>query len=92
MRRPLPPVLTLGLAVIATLTTVAVPGGDVLGSPAHWIGLPFTAAGVATAVAGSRQFERVGTNTKTVDRPDVLVDNGLFAFSRTRCISGSPWP
>lgn len=38
--------------------------------------------GVGLAKRGSDTFERIGTNIETFQKPEVLVTDGLFSFSR----------
>lgn len=46
------------------------------------VGIPAAVTGLAMSVWGSRRFDQVGTNINTFDRPDVLVNEGLFRWSR----------
>lgn len=50
--------------------------------PLRLLGLLPLAVGVSMAVAGSRQFRRVGTNMLPHKAPGVLVQDGVFAWSR----------
>jgi protein-S-isoprenylcysteine O-methyltransferase Ste14 len=50
--------------------------------PLTLIGIIPLLLGVAMAVAGSNKFERLKTNIKTFDEPDILVNDGLFRISR----------
>lgn len=80
--RPLPPLLVLVcLAAMAILALVA-PGPVIATAPWTWLGAALAILGPSLAVAGARQFRKLGTNIKTFDDPDVLVTSGLFAISR----------
>ncbi len=82
MKRLLPP--NLAMICIATMLVLHwfAPGTQLLSTPGRLAGLLPLFAGLALATAGSRRFAREGTNIKTFDRPDVLVTDGLFRFSR----------
>lgn len=47
-----------------------------------WFGLVSICLGIAISVAGSRMFARIGTNIFPFRDPDVLVSDGLYAYSR----------
>lgn len=48
----------------------------------HWIGIPPMLAGFRLAAAGSREFRRRNTTVHTFRKPDGLVTDGVFSFSR----------
>lgn len=83
MKWLLPPVL-LAMAVVAMIALhrgVDLP--PILPAPLnYWIGIPLMLAGLGLAAAGSREFRRRGTNIHTFRKPDVLVTDGVFSFSR----------
>jgi protein-S-isoprenylcysteine O-methyltransferase Ste14 len=54
----------------------------VLSFPTNLIGLAPLVLGLGMAIWGSRKFEQVGTTIKTFDKPDELVTDGLFRFTR----------
>ena len=78
----LPPTLFFILTAAAVAAGVTNPFGSLIGSPWRWAGAALVAGGLAVTIAGSRRFAAVGTNIKTFDDPDLLVDTGLFALTR----------
>lgn len=83
MKWLLPPVLLAILAVAMVALARAWPEAALLPVPLnYWIGIPLVLAGLGLSVAGSRRFRRAGTNIHTFRRPDVLVEDGVFSFSR----------
>lgn len=80
--RLLPPLLVLILFAFMAGATLVAPLAS--WPPGLWrlLGAPFVVAGLGLAVAGSRRFDRVGTNIKTFDDPDILVTDGLFGPTR----------
>ncbi|MGI9600336.1 MAG: methyltransferase family protein [Acidimicrobiales bacterium] len=82
MQRILPPILVLVIFVLMVVVATVAPGPILLERPWPLVGVVPLVAGVSLTLAGSRRFSRVGTNIKTFDDPDVLVDSGLFGFSR----------
>jgi protein-S-isoprenylcysteine O-methyltransferase Ste14 len=81
MYRPLPPKMFLASAA-AVLLHVLAPAGRLVPAPCNWLGIAPLVAGLWLCVAGSRHFDRERTNINTFRPPDVLVTDGLFAFSR----------
>lgn len=82
MTRLLPPTFVLIQLCLMVVLTVLVP---VLGPPpllVRAIGAPLVLLGLVLLVSGSQLFDRVGTNIKTFDDPDVLVTAGLFGRTR----------
>ncbi len=78
----LPPTLwVITIAVMAGLRLI-LPGPSLIPAPFHWLGLVLMIIGLALALAGSRQFSRVGTTINTFDEPVHLVTDGLFRWSR----------
>ena len=80
--RILPPRLFLLLAVATCTVGWLLPGLRWIAPPSSLAGAVLVVAGLGVAVAGSRTFDRAGTNIKTFDAPDVLVTHGWFARSR----------
>lgn len=81
MQRLLPPTLVLVLAAMMVIVGLLLPGPG-LPFVLRLFGASLAAIGLAATVAESRRFGQVGTNIKTFDDPDHLVDSGLFALSR----------
>lgn len=50
--------------------------------PFNLIGIVLFFAGLGISTNGKRHFSRVGTNIMTFSAPDILVTDGLFAYSR----------
>ena len=82
MQRLLPPTLVVLLAIAAAFASRLGPVAEFPPSTWRWAGVPLIVAGLALSTLGSRRFATIGTNIKTFDDPDVLVDDGLFAVSR----------
>lgn len=51
-------------------------------APFHWLGLLFVAIGLVIASWHARLFSQLGTNISTFEEPDVLVQAGLFRYTR----------
>ncbi len=81
MRRLLPPTLVLLLATgQIAVTVLATP--VLIGGGARWAGLVVIAGGIALNLSAARQFARRRTNIVTFNDPDLLVDDGAFAWTR----------
>lgn len=79
----IPPVLVAACAVAMIALHRGFPLPGPLPAPLdYWIGIPVMLAGLGLSFAGSRRFRRAGTNIHTFRRPDVLVVDGPFSFSR----------
>lgn len=81
MQRLLPPVLVLLLGVAATALHITL-DVSTISATLRWLGIPVGVAGLGISIWGSNRFAAVGTNIQTFDRPDVLVSDGLFRWSR----------
>lgn len=81
MQRLLPPTLVLLLGLAATVLHFAL-GLTSIPRLLRVLGLPIASIGLGMSAWGSKRFEEVGTNIKTFDRPDQLVSDGLFGWSR----------
>ena len=46
------------------------------------IGLPLIMSGLLLAMVGKKLFKRLGTNIMTFEKPDVLVTQGVYKYSR----------
>src|SRR5688572_20901940 len=82
VKRVLPPVLFLFATVVMAALRMLLPITEVVSFPFSLAGLPLVLLGIAMTVAGSQQFDKVGTNIKTFNDPDTLVTEGLYRFSR----------
>jgi protein-S-isoprenylcysteine O-methyltransferase Ste14 len=82
MIKLLPPSLVLICVVIMTLSSWLMPLAVVFPAPYNFGGLVPLIFGVMLNVWADQQFRRVGTNVKTFDKPDVLVTDGWFKYSR----------
>ncbi len=82
MKKLLPPRLFL----LSIITMVAFHWGLVTprwhGPLPKVMGLVLLISGLVLAIAGKRQFRRVGTNVSTFNEPDVLVTSGIYRYSR----------
>ena len=61
---------------------VFVPLATVLAWPERLFGIIPLVAGLAVAVTAKKQFARLGTNVRTFNKPDMLVTDGLFRYTR----------
>ncbi|MFT3811155.1 MAG: isoprenylcysteine carboxylmethyltransferase family protein [Micropepsaceae bacterium] len=78
----IPPLFVLvSISVMAVLAWLA-PVAIVVSPPWNFAGVAVAAGGLALAASGSRLFRARGTNIHTFRSPDVLVETGLFAWSR----------
>ncbi len=82
MQRLLPPTLVGALIVLMVLLHLITPTSSGVVAPARLIGLLVAGAGVALTLHGSSLFSKVSTNIKTFDRPDTLVAEGPFRYTR----------
>lgn len=80
-RRVNPPHYFL-MALVAMFALAWPTGTALLASPWHYVGIVVLAAGVAIALAASRQFAAVGTNIVPLTRSTSLVTSGAFALTR----------
>jgi protein-S-isoprenylcysteine O-methyltransferase Ste14 len=78
----LPPALA-GLLIIAMCVLAWIlPGPIIIPEPYNLLGLIGLVGGVAISLIAARQFARVGTNIKPFNDPNILVTDGLFAWTR----------
>jgi len=82
MKKLLPPVLVLIIAIAMSVVQVVLPGPVIVSEPYNWSGLALFLAGPALALIGARRFDKVGTNIKTFNEPTLLVTDGLFKWTR----------
>lgn len=76
----LPP--TLFLTVAAVLVLMRIFFKPLILFPFNMAGLPLIALGMYLAFAGSVKFKKEGTNIDTFKKPDKLITDGLFKYSR----------
>src|SRR5262245_55592271 len=82
MRKLLPPVLVVIVAVIMSLARLVLPGPVIFQPPFSWLGVILLVAGAGLALIGAHQFNKAGTNIPTFNDPTVLVTDGLYKWSR----------
>lgn len=82
MHRFLPPHLFLLCVVASVVAGLALPLIGPAPTPLRFVGLPVLVVGLAVTVRSAGLFDRLRTNIKTFDDPDVLVVTGAFRFSR----------
>src|SRR5262245_20369956 len=82
MKKLVPPVLVLIIAIVMSLTRLALPGPVIVPGPYNWLGLAIFLAGFALCAIGAIHFNRVGTNIPTFNEPTILVTDGIFKWSR----------
>lgn len=82
MFRPLPPLLFLICLVVALALHLWYPGWIWADAGYRWAGLILLPPGLWLLLSGSSLFARHGTNIHTFRKPDVLVIDGPFRFSR----------
>ena len=75
-------------AIGAIALTGVLPGPALLASPWRWAGVIPIVAGVALAIAASRQFTAAGTNIVPLTRSTALVTDGAFRLSRNPMYTG----
>lgn len=82
MKKLLPPVLVLIIAIAMCAMRVVLPGPVIVPEPYNRLGLVLLLAGFALGLIGARHFNKVGTNIPTFNEPTLLVTDGLFKWSR----------
>ena len=83
MQRLLPPILVVLCIIAMVVLYRTVPAGEILPVPYNYvIGVPLFFAGLGLGLYAARQFARVRTNIKTFNKPNVLVTDGAFRFTR----------
>lgn len=79
----LPPRLfQIGLVLIVVLDVVLGVRPLLASGAVFWIGVLLAVAGAVITIGGAAQFSRRKTNINTFHKPDHLVTEGLFAWSR----------
>lgn len=82
MKKMLPPMLFLGCLVTAAVLFYFVPVAEIISFPVNTVGVVLVAAGITLLIVGSTLFQRVGTNINPFIKPDKLVIQGPFRFTR----------
>lgn len=78
----LPPLLFILLLGLMILADTYFPVLHWPTAPVHWCGPLVIACGLTVAAWHARLFRRLGTNINTFGEPDLLVNTGLFRFTR----------
>ena len=82
MRKLLPPVLAVVIAIAMSVAARVVPGPVIVPQPYNLLGLVLLVLGTVLALIAVSQFNRVGTNIPTFNEPTLLVTDGLYRWSR----------
>jgi protein-S-isoprenylcysteine O-methyltransferase Ste14 len=82
MKKLLPPVLVMIIAIVMCVARIVLPGPVIVPEPYNWLGLGLLLAGPALCLLGALHFGKVGTNIPTFNEPTILVTDGLFKWSR----------
>ena len=82
MKKLLPPVLVLLIAILMSVARSIIPGPVIVPQPYNWLGLVLLLAGFALGLIGAVHFNKVGTNIPTFNEPTILVTDGIFKWSR----------
>lgn len=78
----LPPQLFLFCSASMFIMRISYPGYIWLSLPYTLIGLPVMGLGLALSIVGARTFRQKETNIDTFKRPDKLIVEGLYKYSR----------
>ena len=82
MKKILPPILFVIFVVAMGAVCWGVGSPHNVSYPYTIIGLLFVITGLLLAMVGKRLFKRLGTNIMTFEKPDVLVAEGVYQYSR----------
>ncbi len=83
MKRLLPPTLVAILLLLMTILKFWLPLGAFLpDQTADILGASVTLTGLAVLLGAAYQFSKAQTNINTFKEPTVLVENGLFKYTR----------
>jgi len=82
MRNILPPILFLIFVIVMGGLCWTMGSPHNLLYPYTMIGLPLVFSGILLAMVGKKLFKKLGTNIMTFEKPDVLVTEGLYRYSR----------
>lgn len=82
MKRILPPTLFYISVILMISLKWLFPITELISFPYNLFGIIFLLNGLIMSAWGSNKFKKVGTNIKTFNKPDKLVMDGMFRFSR----------
>jgi protein-S-isoprenylcysteine O-methyltransferase Ste14 len=82
MKKLLPPQLFYISIALMMLLHFLVPLKILLNFPVTLIGIALLIAGAMMAIKEKKRFAKVQTNIKTFDKPDKLLTDGLYKYSR----------
>ncbi|AGH80856.1 isoprenylcysteine carboxyl methyltransferase [Psychromonas sp. CNPT3] len=82
MKNILPPILFLIFVVVMGVICWMMGSPHNISGYYTMIGLPFVIIGFLLTLVGKSLFKRLGTNIMTFDKPDLLVMEGVFNYSR----------
>ncbi len=82
MKKLLPPQLFYISIVLMILLHFLVPIKILLNFPVTLIGIVLVVTGAIMAIKEKKRFARVETNIKTFNKPDKLLTDGLYKYSR----------
>jgi len=82
MKKILPPILFALCLLAMVLLDQLLPILRIVEYPFNLIGIIFIVLGLSLTITSNRHFHKVETNIMTFDKPDKLVTNGLFKYSR----------
>ncbi len=82
MKKLVPPVLVLIIAIVMSVARLVLPGPVIVPEPYNWLGIALFLAGFILCAICARHFNKVGTNIPTFNEPTFLVTDGLFKWSR----------
>ncbi|MGR6873657.1 methyltransferase family protein [Pseudomonas sp. HK3] len=82
MKKILPPILFVIFVVLMVAVCWGMGSQHNVAYPYNLIGLVFIVVGLRLAMAGKKLFKGLGTNIMTFEKPDVLVTEGVYKYSR----------
>ncbi len=82
MKNILPPALFIIFVVVMGSICWGMGSPHNVTYPYAIIGLSFVIAGLLLAVTGKKLFKKLDTNIMTFEKPDVLVTEGVYKYSR----------
>ncbi|WP_438464518.1 methyltransferase family protein [Marinomonas sp. PE14-40] len=82
MKKLLPPILFLLFILLILASCWLLGSRHNLVFPYNLLGIPWILIGYLMAIKGKNLFKKLDTNIMTFDKPDKLVTEGLYRFSR----------